>query len=593
MTYPAMKLTLLSCILLMSTAVFADIRHLPLLPNQNVNLDGSWQFYPNTLSDDVTQQQPIIVNLPSSFADLGGKTSMHGVFVQRFRIPDEAVGQLLALSVPFQYGAYELYIDGQLMLKTGIIGDQNHHQTMMAPKLRTFVPSRSQFEIKIKASSYEHIRGGLENSIALGYDDAIRGQFYRKVVMTAWVSGMLVMISLFMVLFAIYRLLQGRNTYTLLFLGLFILCFSLRSFFAVPFPYTLFTSISWLWGTRIEYLLTEFICLWFMTYLFLALPHLLNRYVYISLSSIIIINIIITLTQQPLVFQTFFFQSFVFSALLFTNMLYGIYRIYKEKISFSKTNTFAILIICATFIHDYLLGLNVIQSVEIAFYSSCIYFILVTFSLSRDYAIQSEHALRYNQELLKLNQTLDKQVHERTQHIEQLNQKLKQQLKLDVLTGALNRYALNEEIQQRYSDALKLNQSLAFFMIDVDYFKNYNDAYGHLKGDEVLRGIVVALQQILPEDAILARYGGEEFAIVASNMARNTAIEFTALCLQQIRQLQIQHQHRLDEKQLVTISIGGAVMDAEHSYQEIIDLMKTADQQLYKAKAYRDCSIVT
>ena len=592
MTYPAMKLILLSCILLMSTAVFADIRHLPLLPNQNVNLDGSWQFYPNTLSDDVTQQQPIIVSLPNSFVDLGGKTSMHGVFVQQFRIPDEAVGQLLALSVPFQYGAYELYIDDQLMLKTGIIGDQYHHQTMMAPKLRTFVPASSKFTIKIKFSSYAHIRGGLENSISLGYEDTIRGQFYRNVVMTAWVSGMLVMISMFMVLFAIYRIIQNYSAYKLLFLGLFILCFSLRSFFAVPFPYTLFTSISWLWGTRLEYLLTEFICLWFMTYLFLALPHLLNRYIYLGLSSVIIINICITLTQQPIIFQNFFFKSFTLSILLFLNMVYGVYRIFTEKIPFSKINTFAIAIICVTFIHDYLLGLNVIDSVEISFYSSCLYFVAVTLNLSRDYAIQSEHALRYNQQLLQLNQTLDQQVNERTQHIEQLNQQLNQQLKMDVLTGAFNRYALNQEIQQRFDRALTQKQPLTFFMIDVDYFKNYNDAYGHLKGDEVLKNIVQALQKILPENAILARYGGEEFAIVASGMLKTQTAEFAATCLQQIRDLQIQHHQRFDEKQVITISIGGAVMDATHMYEDIITLMKTADQQLYLAKIQRDCALV-
>ena len=128
--------------------------------------------------------------------------------------------------------------------------------------------------------------------------------------------------------------------------------------------------------------------------------------------------------------------------------------------------------------------------------------------------------------------------------------------------------------------------------MDVDFFKNFNDFYGHQKGDEVISAVAKAVKNAIRHMDFVARYGGEEFAIVASNMARNTAIEFTALCLQQVRQLQIQHQHRLDEKQLVTISIGGAVMDAEHSYQEIIELMKTADQQLYKAKAYRDCSIV-
>ena len=217
---------------------------------------------------------------------------------------------------------------------------------------------------------------------------------------------------------------------------------------------------------------------------------------------------------------------------------------------------------------------------------------MVTFSLSRDYAIQSEQALSYNQQLLNLNQTLDQQVQERTQHIELLNQRLNEQLKKDVLTGALNRYALNEEIQQRFADARMNHQSLAFFMLDVDYFKNYNDAYGHLKGDDVLKGIVETLQAILPSQAILARYGGEEFAIVASNMPKSDALKFVDICLSQIRQMQIRHEYRLDDKSMITISIGGAVMDHTHPYTDIISLMKTADQQLYIAKNHRDCAVV-
>lgn len=92
----------------------------------------------------------------------------------------------------------------------------------------------------------------------------------------------------------------------------------------------------------------------------------------------IIVNVVVTLTQQPLVFQNFFFQSFAISFLIFANLLYGVYRIYRDQIPYSKANAFAIVLVCLTFIHDYLLGLKLIDSVEIAFYSSCVYFMVVT-----------------------------------------------------------------------------------------------------------------------------------------------------------------------------------------------------------------------
>lgn len=579
-------------LILLTTSAFAEVRYLSLTPEKNVSLDGQWNFYPDVLTTELSNFSHHQVILPNSFQNIVYQPNTHGTFVQYFKIPEHAVGQILAFYVPYQYGAYELYVDDQIVLRTGTVGDASKHQTLMAPKLTTFVPQKSTFKVTIKFSSYHHIRGGLENSIFLGYDSQIRSDFYRSILMTTWVSGMLVMISLFMVLFSIYRIAQKENMYKFLFLGLFILFFSLRSFFAVPFSYTLFMPISWLWGTRIEYLLTELLCISFMTYLYLALPHFLNRYIYIGLSSTIIFNIVVTLTQSPVIFQDIFFKTFSLSILLFANMLYGVYRLYKDKTPFSKINTVAILIICTTFIHDFLLGMKLIESVEIAFYTSCMYFIVVTLNLSRDYAIQSAYALRYNQELLKLNQTLDHQVSERTQYIAQLNDQLNLQLKIDALTGAFNRYALNIEIQHRYEQVIQTQQSLAFLMIDVDYFKKYNDAYGHLKGDDVLRMIVTALQKALPPSGFLARYGGEEFAIVVDGMSIAQVVALTEQCLKVIRQLQLKHTYRMDDKDYISISIGAAVMDQTKTYMDITDLMKTADQQLYKAKASRDCAAV-
>ena len=585
----AMKLLLLICLIPLSLNVRAETRVLQLKPEKIASLDGEWKFYPSVLSNDFKNLKPLSVQLPNSFENLIGKKNTHGTFVQTFVIPKEAVGKILAFSVPYQYGAYELYIDDALILRTGQVGDQFHHQTKMAPKLRTYVPTKEIFKITLKVSSYSHIHGGLSNSILLGYDAYIRTNFYKSLIMTTWVSGMLIMISLFIVLFSVYRIIQGQKDYKLLFLGLFIFCFSLRSFFAVPFPYTLFSNISWLWGTRIEYLLTEFISLFFMTYLYLALPHLLNKTLYLLLSLVILINILVTLTQIPLVFQDFFFKSFALSLLLFANMIYGAYRIYCEKIPFSKINTAAILVVCSTFIHDYLLGLKLIESVEIAFYTSCLYFMIVTLNLSRDYAIKSEQAMRYNKKLIELNESLDAQVNDRTQDIKKLNEQLSLQLRSDALTGAYNRYALNQEIQSRFEYAKQQQESLAFLMIDVDYFKNYNDAYGHLRGDDVLRQLVHLMTEKISHTDFLARYGGEEFAIISDLNKKDISL-LIETCLQHIREANITHAHRLDEKQHVTVSIGAAVMDDKRSYNDITELMKAADQQLYKAKIQRDCA---
>lgn len=583
-------LTILMC--LYSSLSRADVRVLDFSQQSNVELSGTWHYYPKQLTVDTSTLAAISVELPNSFAVMLGGVNHHGIFRQTFEIPHAAIGQPLALFIPYQYGAYRLYINDKLMLKVGQVGAVNQHHTQMAPRLLIFTLDKAEFDIRLDFSSYQHIRGGPQNALVIGYEEPIRRHFYSHIIPATWVSGMLVMISLFMALFAIYRLKLRQPILPLLFLSLFILCFSLRSFFAVPFTYTLFTSIEWLWGTRIEYLLTALSCLFFINYIRYALPNSLHYGIYAFLSCIICANFLVILSQPPLIFQDFFFKSFAASILLFLNMLYGIYCIFKYKMPFSKANALAIAILCITFIHDYLLGLKLINSTEIAFYSSCIYFILVTIHLSRDYAVQSQQAISYNQQLLRLNQSLDQQVVERTYTVIQLNEQLKRQLKLDGLTGAYNRYALDETLQQYFNTPYNQPVSVAFFMLDVDFFKNYNDAYGHLYGDQVLKDIVVVLQQQLPPDGFLARYGGEEFAMLVPNLSLSEAQSFADGCLMAIRQLNIPHLKRLDTKSHVTVSIGGVVMDHQHVYADAKALIHCADSHLYQAKQQRDCAIV-
>ena len=267
-------LTILMC--LYSSLSRADVRVLDFSQQSNVELSGTWHYYPKQLTVDTSTLAAISVELPNSFEVMLGEVNHHGIFRQTFEIPHAAIGQPLALFIPYQYGAYRLYINDKLMLKVGQVGAVDQHRTQMAPRLLIFTLDKAEFDIRLDFSSYQHIRGGPQNALVIGYEEPIRRHFYSHIIPATWVSGMLVMISLFMALFAIYRLKLRQPILPLLFLSLFILCFSLRSFFAVPFTYTLFTSIEWLWGTRIEYLLTALSCLFFINYIRYALPNSLD-----------------------------------------------------------------------------------------------------------------------------------------------------------------------------------------------------------------------------------------------------------------------------------------------------------------------------
>lgn len=550
----------------------------------NVTLDGEWYFS----SDNDAFKQDKIITLPNSLLDISGTNEGTFSFEQQFVLPKDAIDQVIYMYIPYQYGAYEMYVDERLLVRVGIVGDQNYHQTEMAPKLVSFVANQQNIKLKIKFSNFRHIRGGLENSIYMGYSRPILHQFYDQIIPLCVLSGVLLMIASFMMLFGIVRKIQRYPSQIWIYLGLFILCLSLRSFFAVPFIYTLFTDISWLWGTRLEYLLTECVCLFFISYIY-HLPHrLIHKWIYFICSVLIVINMMITLTTEPYIFQNFFFKSFLASVLLFANLIYGVIIILRQGIAYSKVNAIAISFVCLTFLNDYLLALKLIDSVEIAFYGSCIYFVLLTFQLSRDYASQAFKTEVLNKKLLQWNKNLDQTVKERTLAVTQLNEQLALQVRTDALTGAFNRHALNLEIQHRHQQAALEGTSLAFYMVDVDYFKRYNDYYGHLKGDDVLKRLVTVISEILPESGFVARYGGEEFAVLLSDTDYVQAQQFAQRLCEVVRNLEIEHANRDDEKTYISISVGGAFMDATHIYHNVTRLMKTADQKLYVAKIDRD-----
>lgn len=93
--------------------------------------------------------------------------------------------------MPYQYGAYRMYVDSHLLIEVGKVGSQAQHQSMMAPKRASFFPSQPEVTITIQALSYHHIRGGLENSMLMGFNRPILHKFYRQVIPLSIISGVL------------------------------------------------------------------------------------------------------------------------------------------------------------------------------------------------------------------------------------------------------------------------------------------------------------------------------------------------------------------------------------------------------------------
>ncbi|MBC2727480.1 MAG: diguanylate cyclase [Desulfosporosinus sp.] len=176
----------------------------------------------------------------------------------------------------------------------------------------------------------------------------------------------------------------------------------------------------------------------------------------------------------------------------------------------------------------------------------------------------------------------DTLLNERSQ-LEKANQELSLLSSIDGLTGIANRRHFDQFLEQLWLHSARNSEPIAIILCDIDFFKAYNDTYGHLQGDECLRQVASSLKNSLkrPSDFV-ARYGGEEFVVVLPNTDIEGALTVAETLRVNLESLEIPH--RLSSiTPKVTISLGVAIGHADHTYQPKT-LVEAADSALYQAK---------
>ncbi|MES2257617.1 MAG: diguanylate cyclase [Pseudomonadota bacterium] len=153
----------------------------------------------------------------------------------------------------------------------------------------------------------------------------------------------------------------------------------------------------------------------------------------------------------------------------------------------------------------------------------------------------------------------------------------------DALTGVANRRSFNETMDNEWRRCSRAETPMAVIMIDIDHFKNYNDAYGHQAGDVCLQQISAAMKRCAgrPPD-LLARYGGEEFIILLPHVAADGAEVVAQRILDEVRMLALPHRASSVCTQ-VTVSMGVATIQPSED-TDASALIRAADALLYRAK---------
>ncbi len=167
---------------------------------------------------------------------------------------------------------------------------------------------------------------------------------------------------------------------------------------------------------------------------------------------------------------------------------------------------------------------------------------------------------------------------------------LQRLVSIDGLTQVANRRCLDEYLAQEFKRSSREKVPISLVLCDIDFFKNYNDNYGHQEGDLCLQAVAQAISKATNRPAdLVARYGGEEFVIVLPNTDQEGGMNVATKATELVRSLQLPHDYS-EAAPYVTISCGVATLFPHQHTQAINLLLKSADRALYVAKAEgRNC----
>ncbi len=234
---------------------------------------------------------------------------------------------------------------------------------------------------------------------------------------------------------------------------------------------------------------------------------------------------------------------------------------YEHLVSYSNNAELNSFMFCPLIVNTKVIGIMTIQSVEKDAFTP--YHVEMVKSLSAYAAIAINNAMK-------------------SMELENLNELLLSLSEKDKLTGIANRRKFDDYIDHIWSSSIKDGSNIALLILDIDYFKEYNDNLGHLEGDKCIASVANALANMNIKSHFIARYGGDEFMVVLENCSIGDAVNLAENIKNTIVELNIPH-HFSKVSDRITLSIGAAAVIPDEN-MTIKDFIREADKALYIAK---------
>ena len=579
-----------------------DLSGLDLRNGPAVRLEGVWRFAPNVLvapydSDDALPER---ADLPATWNDvvrLEDRPAGHGVGSYRLRVRLPDLNTDLGLRVITVGTAYRLYVDGELLASAGRVAlEPGTAEAEYAPVVVPLPPQPDdEIVLHLVASNHHNSSGGAWEPLWIGSNQQLQHEREDRVALATFLAGTFGIIGLYHLVLWLARRHEGSA------LAFGALCFAIAirdTTVDEIYLAELFPALSWSVIVRVEYtsMLVAVGCAWaFVRGLFPdEVPALLPRFFGGACALFVLCVLLLPVSlytqllpgmQLVILISALLAPVLVMRALLAGREGAGLFLV-------------GLLAIALTAAHDVLL--NVYRTLPTsALFAGNLYLLpvgqlvfmllqttLLALRASRAFA-ELETAKIDLEETRDAVETyareLEKRVAERTAALQDLALELERHARIDGLTGIGNRRFFDEQLDSAWGDHLRRDSELALILVDVDHFKRFNDALGHVEGDAALRAVadVLDLTASRPRD-VVARYGGEELAVILPDTGETGACHLAEEMRAAIEDLAIGHPE--SEFGVVTASIGVAALrpSATHAAEHLVQL---ADAALYRAKA--------
>lgn len=559
-------------------------------------LSGEWSFYWNQLlePEDINAGRGEFsgfIQMPRNWLNYevdGTKLPGHGYATLVLNMRIHNLNEVKALYLPKMYSSYKLWINGQLEAISGVVGKDKEHTTpQKLTQLAYFYPETEQVQLVLQISNFHDLNGGMWEPIEYGSASHIYADHDRYLAEKYLLLGVLSLAGIYHLGLCLFR----KKDVAMLYFGLFCLNDALRNTLIDQVLITkYYPNFPWEIAMKMEYISM------YLAYALLALftLHLFPREASKKFTKLVLVVVasytLITLVSQATVYIQIllYFQIFLFVGLFYIMLVFIRATLHRQEgavYSLVGITVFVIATVLDLFQYIMFYSEMSIYSVGIAIYIVCFSFVL-----SKKMSKSFETTEKLARELTELNEQLDWKVYERTVAIEEsrkqliaLNRQLQEWSMLDGLTGAANRRHFDEYLCNHLIESIQSNTPITLLLIDIDYFKKYNDTYGHIKGDQCLQAVVNVIKTSFPlNDGLVARYGGEEFAVVIPTYSLEEGTRIANKICALVKRLQIPHSNSKVED-VVTVSVGVATVltEEEKEYTKLIEL---ADHRLYKAK---------